>query len=208
MKSTELWHHIHTERANLIDTWIGFTSEQWQFPSLCAGWSVQDVAGHVVAGAEQTPVSFVRSLAQAGFKFDTFTDREAKKNSAAGPTELVRRLQARTTTTNHPPGPADAMLGEIVVHGADIRRPLHVNYRYPEAALVHVADNWKNANLIIGAKRRIAGVKLTATDASWTHGDGPEVAGPMIALVLAMAGREDAQRDLSGEGVATLASRN
>jgi uncharacterized protein (TIGR03083 family) len=208
VKSTEIWHHIHTERANLIDTWIGFTSEQWKYPSLCAGWSVQDVAGHVVGGAEQTPVSFLMELAQAGFNFNAFTERGAKRNAAVGPTELVRRLQARTTTTNHPPGPASAMLGEIVVHGADIRRPLRVNYHYPEAALVLIADNWKNSNVIIGAKRRIAGVKLKATDVSWTHGDGPEVTGPMLALVLAMAGRTDAYRDLSGDGLATLASRN
>jgi uncharacterized protein (TIGR03083 family) len=208
VKSTDLWHHIHTERANLIDTWIGFTSEQWKCPSLCSGWSVQDVAGHVVGGAEETPISFIRGLAEVGFKFNAFTDRVAKKNAATGPTELVRRLQARTTTTNHPPGPADAMLAEIVVHGADIRRPLQVSYRYPEAALVHIADQWKNSNLIIGAKRRIAGVKLKATDVTWTHGEGPEVTGPMLAIVLAMAGRTDAHRELSGEGLATLVSRS
>jgi uncharacterized protein (TIGR03083 family) len=208
VKSTELWHHIHTERANLIDTWIGFTTQQWATPSLCEGWSVQDVAGHVVGGAEQTPFGFVSDLAKAGFKFDRFTTRQAKKIGAAGPTELVRRLQARTTTTNHPPGPASAMLGEIVVHGADIRRPLKLHYDYPEAALVEVANSWKNSNLIIGAKRRIAGLKLRAVDADWAHGDGPEVTGPMIAIVLAMTGRRDAHRDLSGEGLATLMSRS
>jgi uncharacterized protein (TIGR03083 family) len=208
VKSQELWKHIHTERSNLIDTLTVFTTEQWSGPSLCEGWSVQEVAGHLVAGAEQTPANFFVELAQAGFKFDTFTDRGAKKNAAAGPTELVRRLQARTTTTNHPPGPASAMLGEVVVHGADIRRPLRLHYDYPPAALVEVADAWKNSNIIIGAKRRIAGVRLKASDADWTHGDGPEVVGPMIAIVLAMAGRRDAHRDLSGEGLATLASRS
>ncbi len=207
MKSRELWHHIHTERANLIDTWIGFTSPQWTAPSLCAGWSVQDVAGHVVSGAEQTPANFLRELAQARFNFDRFTDHGAKRNGAKGPTELVRRLQARTTTTNHPPGPASAMLGEIVVHGADIRRPLHVNYSYPDAALIEIANGWKNSNLIIGAKRRIAGLRLRAIDADWAHGDGPEVTGPLLAIVLAMTGRADAHRELSGEGLSTLVSR-
>jgi uncharacterized protein (TIGR03083 family) len=161
----------------------------------------------VVGGAEQTPFGFVSDLAQAGFKFNQFTTRQAKKNSAAGPTELVRRLQARTTTTNHPPGPASAMLGEIVVHGADIRRPLRLHYDYPEAALVEVANSWKNSNLIIGAKRRIAGLTLRAVDVDWAHGDGPEVTGPMVSIVLAMTGRRDAHRDLSGEGLATLMTR-
>jgi hypothetical protein len=100
------------------------------------------------------------------------------------------------------------MLGEIIVHGADIRRPLGLRYDYPPAALVEVANAWKNLNLIMGTKRRIAGVKLRANDVEWTHGDGPEVDGPMIAIVLAMAGRKDAHRDLSGEGLATLAGRS
>ena len=208
MKSKELWNHIHTERANLIDTWIGFSTQQWEAPSLCAGWSILDVAGHVVGGAEQTPANFVKELAMARFNFDAFTGRGAKLNAAAGPTELVRRLQLRTTTTNHPPGPAAAMLGEIVVHGADIRRPMRLSYQYPEAALVEIANDWKRSNLIIGAKRRITGLKLQANDVEWSAGDGPEVTGPMIALLLAMSGRKDAHRDLSGEGLATLASRN
>ena len=44
----------------------------------------------------------------------------------SGRTALVARLRARTTTTNHPPAPVMAMLGEIVVHGEDIRRPLGI----------------------------------------------------------------------------------
>jgi uncharacterized protein (TIGR03083 family) len=208
VKSQELWRNIHSERANLIDTWIGFTTEQWSAPSLCEGWTIQDVAGHLVASAEQTPFNFFLELAQAGFSFNTFADRGAKKNAAAGSTDLVRRLQARTTTTNHPPGPTSAMLGEVLVHGADIRRPLRLHYDYPPAALVEVANAWKNSNILIGAKRRIAGVTLRANDVEWTHGDGPEVTGPMIALLLAMTGRKDAHGDLSGEGLATLASRN
>jgi uncharacterized protein (TIGR03083 family) len=207
VKSQELWRSIHIERANLIDAWIGFTTEQWSAPSLCAGWSIQDVAGHLIASAEQTPVNFLIELAQAGFSFDTFANRGAKKMAATGPTELVRRLQARTTTTNHPPGPVSAMLGEVLVHGADIRRPLGLSYDYPLAALVEVANGWKNVNVIVGVKRRITGVSLRANDVEWTNGQGPEVVGPMIAILLAMVGRQDAHRDLSGEGLATLASR-
>ncbi len=48
---------------------------------------------------------------------------------------------------------------------------------------------------------------LRATDADWSQGTGPEVAGPMISLVLAMAGRARAVDDLFGDGVATLRSR-
>jgi uncharacterized protein (TIGR03083 family) len=146
-------------------------------------------------------------MAMAGFRFDVFTDRAAKRLGTIGPDELERRLRARTSTTNHPPAPVMAMLGEIVVHGQDIRRPVGLDYQPPEAALVAVADSWKNSNLLIGSKRRIAGLRLRATDARWTHGDGPEVSGPLLSLILAMTGRKAVHPDLKGEGVPELASR-
>jgi uncharacterized protein (TIGR03083 family) len=100
-----------------------------------------------------------------------------------------------------------AMLGEIVVHGEDIRRPLGLTHTSPPEALLALADTWKNANVLIGSKKRIAGLKLRATDANWVHGEGPEVSGPLISLILAMGGRKRAQVDLTGEGVAILATR-
>ena len=124
MKTGEIWTHIHAERADMADTWSGLTAEQWAAPSWCHGWSVQDTAGHILAAAEQTPLHFYKELAAAGFRFNVFTDRGAKRLAALSPDELVQRLRARSTTTNHPPAPVIAMLGEIIVHGEDIRRPL------------------------------------------------------------------------------------
>ncbi|HEV3267531.1 MAG TPA: maleylpyruvate isomerase family mycothiol-dependent enzyme [Acidimicrobiales bacterium] len=207
MNASEVWSNIHAERAQMADTWAALAPEQWDVASWCTGWSVQDVAGHVVAAAEQTPPNFFKDMAKAGFKFDVFAERDAKRNAAAGPEQLIRRLRARTTTTNHPPAPVVAMLGEIIVHGEDIRRPLGLTHTAPEAALIAVADSWKNSNILIGAKRRIAGLRLRATDSAWTHGDGPEVSGPMASLVLAMSGRKGALSDLSGDGVTTLMAR-
>ena len=99
------------------------------------------------------------------------------------------------------------MLGEVVVHGDDIRRPLGITHHTPEAALAIVADNWKKTNILIGTKKRIAGLRLKATDAVWAYGDGPEVDGPFQSLVLAMTGRAQAFGDLSGDGVKVLTSR-
>ncbi|HWD24226.1 MAG TPA: hypothetical protein VG368_02070, partial [Acidimicrobiales bacterium] len=91
--------------------------------------------------------------------------------------------------------------------GEDIRRPLGLEHRAPEAALVTIANSWKSSNILIGAKRRIAGVRLRATDSEWSHGDGPEVVGPLNALVLAMTGRKGAHGELTGDGLAVLAIR-
>jgi len=73
--------------------------------------------------------------------------------------------------------------------------------------VVQVADFYKNSNLIIGTKRRIEGLALRATDTGWSHGTGPEVSGPMLALLMAMTGRKAAASELSGEGLATLQAR-
>jgi uncharacterized protein (TIGR03083 family) len=207
MKSEEIWKHIHSERAQMAETWAALSPEQWAAASWCEGWSVQDTAGHVLSSAEQTPPNFYKELTSAGFRFNVFTDRSARRLASIGPDELVRRLRARTSTTNHPPAPVMAMLGEIVVHGEDIRRPLGLKHQSPERAQVALADNWKNSNLLIGGKRRISGLRLRATDIEWAHGDGPEVSGPLISLIMALTGRKAALPDLTGEGVATLGSR-
>jgi uncharacterized protein (TIGR03083 family) len=207
VKASETWSYIHGQRAALVETLAGLTEDQWVADSWCEGWSVQQTTGHVLAAAEQTPGNFYKELLSAGFKFTVFSDRGAKRFGALPPDELVRRLQARTTTTNHPPAPVMAMLGEIIVHGEDVRRPLQLAHTVPEAALVAVADSWKNSNLLIGAKRRIAGLRLQATDCDWVHGDGPEVSGPLQSLILAMTGRKAAHADLSGDGLAVLGLR-
>ena len=207
MKPTDTWKFIHGEREQLTETLSSLSSEQWAADSWCDGWSVQQATGHVLAAAEQTPLNFYKEMIGAGFRFHVFTDRAARRLASIGPDELVRRLGARTSTTNRPPAPVMAMLGEIVVHGQDIRRPLGLEYQPPEEALVAVANSWKNTNLLIGAKGRIAALRLRATDSDWGHGDGPEVSGPLVALVLAMTGRRGVHGDLTGDGVGILASR-
>jgi uncharacterized protein (TIGR03083 family) len=207
MNKDQIWTHIHSERATLADTWEGLTAEQWSQSSWCTGWSIQELAGHVLSAAEQTFPNFYKEFIGAKFKFDVFADKGAKALAPIGPEELIRRLRARTSTTNHPPAPVIAMLGEIVVHGEDTRRPLGLNHTPPMDAVVAIADNWKKTNILIGSKRRIAGLQLKATDVDWVHGDGPEVSGPMVSLLLAMAGRKGALADLSGDGVAILTAR-
>src|SRR5665213_2300609 len=151
MKSEETWKYIHSERGQMADTWADLSPDQWSTSSWCQGWSVQDTAGHVLAAAEQTPLNFYKEMIAAGFRFNVFADKAAKRLAAISPDELVRRLRARTSTTNHPPAPVMAMLGEIVVHGADIRRPLGLDHQPTNAALVAVADNYRRTNLLIGS---------------------------------------------------------
>src|SRR5258708_6133547 len=38
------------ERAALIDLLSGLTEGEWEEPTICAGWSVRDVALHILGG--------------------------------------------------------------------------------------------------------------------------------------------------------------
>jgi uncharacterized protein (TIGR03083 family) len=204
---TTTWALIHAERAALADMFDTLTADQWNAPSLCGGWTVKMVVGHLVAGAEQTGPQFVKGLASAGFRFNAMTDRQARGLGALGSAELVERLRARTSTTNHPPAPVVAMLGEAVVHGDDIRRPLGLSGAPSPEALIACLEMYKAGNFPVGGKKRIAGLRLVATDTDWSHGSGPLVTGPGVALLSVVCGRPAALTELSGDGIPTLRGR-
>jgi uncharacterized protein (TIGR03083 family) len=201
------WDLTHRERAAMADTLAELKPSQWAEPSLVAGWSVQVAAAHILAGAEQTQLGFITGMASNGFRFHTMIDRDARRLGALPPAEIIERIRARTSTTNGPPGPAFTMLGEIVVHSGDIRYPLGQAGEASPEATVACLETFKGQGFPTGAKQRVAGLRLVATDLGWSHGAGPEVTGPALPLLLAMTGRPAALDALSGAGVATLRSR-
>src|SRR6266581_4059573 len=179
MATTSPWPLIHAEREALIADLATLTDEQWAARSLCASWTVRDVLGHMITTAKMTPPKFFISMAGAGFRFNNMNAKGVAAEATAKPAD----------------GPAD------------IRTPLGIAHQYPEEALTRVADFYKASNLIVGAKQRIDGLTLRATDTGWSTGSGPEVTGPHLSLILAMTGRSAALADLSGEGLGTLKSR-
>jgi uncharacterized protein (TIGR03083 family) len=203
------WDMIAAERASLVDALGDLPEESWDKPTLCPAWTVRDVVGHITAAAYQTKASFFGKMIASGFNFNKFADKDAHKYTVGKSTkEIIEALRARINTRNSPPGPTPTWLGEVIIHTEDIYRALGTpGPTHPTEHVVVVADFYKGSNLIIGAKKRIAGLTLRATDAQWSTGAGPEVSGPVLSLVLAMTGRPSAIDDLSGEGVATLRGR-
>ncbi len=207
MDDTTTWKLIHEQRASMADTLAGLTPEQWAQPSLCGSWTVRQTAAHIVTGAEQTTSRFLGHMMANGFRFNRMMDVDAKKLATRPPDEIVARLRARVTTTNRPPAPAITMLGEIVVHSDDIRRPLGLPNEVGDEALLACLEMYKNASFPMGTKKRIEGLRLVATDVEWTHGSGPEVKGKAMPLVMAMTGRAAGLDALDGDGMATLRRR-
>ena len=207
MANIDIWSVVHAERRALADDLAGLSDGQWQTPSLCDEWPVRSVLAHMTAAAKITPGSFFPKLLGAGFKFERLQAKGIEAETGASPADTLARFHAIVSSTKHPPGPPPTMLGETVVHAEDIRRPLGIAHRYPTDALMILADFFRRSNLIIGSKRRIAGVTLRATDTDWCHGAGPEASGPILSLLMAMTGRRAALADLTGEGVAVLQTR-
>ena len=206
MSDADTWAMIHAERSRVADMLDGLSAEQWSADTLCKGWNVQMVAAHMMNAGEQTGPKFLRGLLANGMRFNVMMDRQAHSSARLAPKEIIERIRASTTTTNKPPAPAMAMLGEVVVHGNDIRQPLGIADDSSTAAKVACLEMFKGSNLPVRAKKTIAGLHLNATDADWSFGTGPDVNGPLVALLSAMATRPLAPT-LSGDGVATLRSR-
>jgi len=204
---SDIWPVIHRERKQLAADLDGLTGDQWNTPSLCSSWSVHQVLAHLVATAKMTPPRFLALFARAGFNFSRFNERNVAAETRPTPVETLAEFRAHLSDTTSPPGPGDSWIGEIVIHAADIRRPLGIEYQTPVEVCRRVADFYKNSNMLIGAKSRITGVNLTASDVAWSTGSGPDAYGPILSLVQAMTGRGAALADLAGPGVSVLRSR-
>ena len=207
MASPSPWPTIHAERTALAADLESLTDKQWDAPSMCEGWTVREVLGHMTATAAMTQGKFFVKLIGSGFRFNAMSNKEVAREIGSSPADTLGRFKEHSLSTTHPPGPLDSWLGETLVHSEDIRRPLGFEHDYPVDAVVRVIDFYAGSNVLIGGKKRIAGLTLRATDADWSTGTGPEVAGPAFSLMLVIAGRPAALDDLSGEGLPTLRVR-
>jgi uncharacterized protein (TIGR03083 family) len=202
-----IWTTIAAERGALADDLSDLTPAQWDTPSMCGEWTVRDIVAHLSASITLTPITFFLGMAKARFNIHRFRNERIGKYRGDDPVDTLAKFRGLQNYTSASPGAKIPLLGEVVIHGADVRRPLGIPHTYRPGAVRQVIDFYKHKNLFIGAKDRIAGLALEATDNGWQHGEGDAVEGPLLSLLLAMSGRTPACDDLVGPGVSTLRSR-
>jgi uncharacterized protein (TIGR03083 family) len=205
----DAWQMTDSERAAFADLADALTPAQWDQPSLCDGWKVRDVVAHVADGADLKMGKMLLTAVKYGFRMNVMNQREAQKAGAKSTDALCKELRA-TVGVHKAPGPMapEDMLLETIVHEQDVRRPLGIARAYPvDEMQVALERATVQGNAFLPIKKRIADVKLTATDVDWEHGEGLEVSGPGEALLMAMAGRPVALAELSGPGLDTLTQR-
>jgi uncharacterized protein (TIGR03083 family) len=205
--SESIWPTIHAERKALAADLSGLTDAQWVLATMCGEWNVHDVLAHQLSLATMTTPKFFAKLAGSGFNFNNYTAKEVVAGTALGPAATLAAFVAAEPNETTPPGPKETWLGEVFVHGEDIRRPLGITRDYPPNEVARAIAFYAGSNVIIGGKSRVAGVTMKATDTDFSVGAGPLLEGPAISLLLVASGRKVALDELSGPGVEVLRER-
>jgi uncharacterized protein (TIGR03083 family) len=195
------------ERLEFADFLAGLTPRQWDSPTLCAGWSVRDVVAHCVSFEGLTAGALAIRFLEGRLQTDRINALAVAALSDRSTDQLLTILRDNA----RPRGLGAGFGGRIaltdnMIHQQDVRRPLGLVRTIAPERLRAALDFVRYAPTIRGAWQA-RGVRLVATDVDWSSGKGPEVRGTGEALLMVMAGRADALKDLGGPGLQKLATR-
>lgn len=205
MDAPTMWGHIHRERRALAEALASLSAGDWRHETLCPGWTVLDVAAHVISNPQLTWGDIAgMTVRNLGRSYNKMVLRSTLAWSAGKtPAQVLADFETYDGSTRHVPvtTTVEPML-DVMVHTQDILRPLGLHHEMPVDAAMVAADRARRLGPLVGW--RTPGVRLVATDADWARGRGPEVQGPMQELLMVCTGRARVATDLSGEGVALL----
>lgn len=197
-------------RRAVADLLEGLDDAQLATPSLCAGWDVRTVGAHLADSTAPGALGeFARDLVRARGRLHRANDEAARRAGRRPVAETVALLRERADSRSTPPvtGPR-APLAEVLVHEGDIRLPLGLPLD-PGPAAVRIALEFITTGRPVGfvPRGRLRGLRLVATDLDWSAGEGAEVRGRGIDLLLAACGRSVVLPELGGPGLRLLADR-
>jgi uncharacterized protein (TIGR03083 family) len=194
------------ERLEFADFLAALTPEQWATPSLCAGWTVRDVAAHCVSFEGLSGGQLATRFLKGRLQTDRINALAVADLAGSSTDDLIGLLQDNALPHGLGAGFGGRVaLTDNMVHQQDIRRPLGLARTIPAERLSAALDFVRYSPTIRGALR-VRGVRLIATDSDWSYGKGPAVRGPGEALLMVMAGRPDALTDLDGPGLTILST--
>lgn len=204
-----LWEQMHA----LADLAAQLGPDDWDHPSLCEGWRVRDVYGHMCVGHTYPLPKLLAKVAANGFDVDKGSARESAAWAGARSTDEITETITAIARDHTRKGisrfiPDSDGYVDHVIHELDVRRPLGRPRDLPDANKVAAlgAMTLKQGGGT-KPKKRMEGLRFVAIDADWSTGEGPEVRGTTEALLLGLANRDAALGELEGEGAATFASR-
>jgi len=195
------------ERLEFADFLAGLSPEQWNSPTLCAGWRVRDVVAHTMSYEGMPFGALARRFLKGRLQTDRINELAVADLADRSTDELIGMVRQYAMPTGLGAGfDGRIALTDNMIHQQDIRRALGAPRVIAAERLLVALDFVRWAPLIRGAWQA-RGVRLIATDVDWSAGTGPEVRGRGEALLMIMAGRRDALTDLDGPGLTKLAAR-
>jgi len=201
----DVWARVSGYRLELADRVEVLDSTELDTQSWCEGWRVRDVIGHLVHLAEATQRTMVGAIARNGLPPDRALSVVAQQLGQLSGSELADRLRRARSGRFHVVGtPASVALGEVLVHAEDALRPIGQTLAASPDDVVPVLGIYRRVGRIAFHRRRSPKVCLRADDADWTAGQGPDVKGQAIDLLLLLANRRQVLASLTGEGVSLL----
>jgi uncharacterized protein (TIGR03083 family) len=205
MDRDTVWRHVHEQRRALAGLLAGLDAEEWEHESLCPGWTVRDVAAHVISTPQIGLADVLRMtpLMLRGYNRAIFA--ETKRWGRAPIERILADYERLDGSRRHVPTTTHVEpLLDALVHSQDVARPLGRRLDvHPEAAVV-AADRARLLSPVFGTRRLLKGVRMVATDVDWSRGRGPTLEGPAQELLMVCTGRAPYEGSLTGEGVALL----
>ncbi|MDX3661001.1 maleylpyruvate isomerase family mycothiol-dependent enzyme [Streptomyces sp. ID05-26A] len=199
MDETTIWQTIDSERAATADLLAGLTEVEWTYPSLCAGWTVREVAAHLSLAHRIGVGGAFKAFVRARGSFNRMVDQTARAEARRPTADIIEELRGAVGFHRLAPGQTlKNALMDSMVHSQDIALPLGIERHMPVEAAVVAADDLWRIGFPFHARRRFAGHRLVATDADWSAGSGAEISGPIEALVMLLAGRSATIPRLTG----------
>ena len=188
MNTDEIWRCVDDQRIELAGLLEGLDAEQWTAPSLCDGWRVRDVAAHLTH-SHMHPVRAIAEAVKSGFRFEAMIRRLGREDRRSQ-SEIAAALRAMAGARKKVPGTrVQQPMIELLVHGQDITVPLGIDWPMPLDAAREAAQKLSAMTFPLNGERRLAGVRLVATDAEFAAGEGREVQVPIGDIVMILAGR-------------------
>jgi uncharacterized protein (TIGR03083 family) len=200
------WRVIEQQRLAIADLLEDLSAQEWDAPSLCAGWRIRDVAAHIAMTPQAPgPWTMLVEAVRARGSFHRLNHDIAVRHANRPGADLVAELRRHAASRKLPAVTSYRnVLADTLVHAQDMAIPLRRTLPMPTEAAATAATRVWTMGWPFHAKRRLAGFRLTATDTTWTAGNGTEIRGPTSALLLLLTGRTESLRQLSGEGLAVL----
>jgi len=194
-KVTGIWSaEIADVLERTADLLASLDADGWQAASMCDGWTVRDVAGHVVWRVGASNAAMARTAIGSMLRRPHLNPMRAMDDlsadeAARSPEDLVARIRAIAAGKRAGKGRKRLPeLLEVVVHAFDIAHALKVDLELDHRSTGAVAV--ARAAIAPAAVRGVLRARtLRASDAGWSVGHGPVIEATASTLIMYLFGR-------------------